>query len=232
MTLAIIQARYGSSRFPGKVLEDLCGETVLGHVVKRARAAVQDVVVAIPNTPKDARIASCCRDRLRVPVYWYEGAEDDVLGRYLDCAREYRADVVVRLTADCPLLDPEWVATVVAVQALTDAPYVASTAAGGQVDGLDVEVFTRELLEQADVATPAVGREHVTTWVRNTEPRVLLKRRLPLPAGRQHRWTLDTPEDLEWMRMVGGLIDLTPPGTVVWQLCDLLARHPTLARYA
>ena len=230
-TLAIVQARWGSTRFPGKVLEDLCGHPVLAHVVKRAQAAIQDIVVAVPNAPKDARVASCCTEKLRVPVYWYDGAEDDVLGRFVACAREHKADTIIRLTADCPLLDPEWVGAVVALQAITDTPYVASTAAGGQVDGLDVEVFSRELLDRADAATPDVGREHVTTWMRTTEPRILLKRRLPLPGTRQHRWTVDTPEDLDWLRMIGGLIDLTPPRNVAWDLAALLSRRPGLARY-
>jgi len=231
-TLAIVQARWGSTRLPGKVLADLCGHPVLEHVVKRVQQAVPDVVVAIPNTPKDARIAAFCTDKLRVPVFWFEGEESDVLGRYVACAREHKADVIVRITADCPLLDWEWLEAVVVVQAMTGVPYVGSTVLEGQVDGLDCEVFSRDALERADVETFPAAREHVTTWMRMLEPRVLMKRRLPLPGTGIHRWTLDTPDDLAWLRMIGSLINLAPPTNVVWSLCDLLTRSPKLARYS
>lgn len=272
--LCIVQARYGSTRLEGKVLEDLAGHSVLEHVVTRARQAVPDVVVATPGTVKDARIVWEC-ERLQTPCFfWDQGAEADVLGRYVACARERAADTIVRITADCPLLDAEWVGALVVLQAMSGLPYVGSTAAESNVDGLDCEVFSREALEAAETnATEAEEREHVTEWMRRTLAGSYVSRVLSLPDpdvppivgshGNQlwhianlrlhelgaegdvyggvltmgkwtrgrHRWTLDTPDDLAWLRKVAEVIDLTPPRNVVPDLCALLTAHPELARY-
>lgn len=230
-TLAVVAARWNSSRLPGKVMERVGEWTALEHTVRRVQSVVQDVVVAMPNSTYDARIWQYARQTLRVPVYMYDGPEADVLGRLAACAREHRADVVVRVTPDCPFADPVLVSQCVMLAMVGQCPHVETTERVGQVNGLDVQVFGRELLERADRdITDVVSREHVdigalAPW------RQLLTYALPLPGERQHRWVLDTPEDLAWLRMIASRIDCAPPRNMTWPLVELLTQEPGLARY-
>jgi spore coat polysaccharide biosynthesis protein SpsF (cytidylyltransferase family) len=233
VALAIIQARYNSTRLPGKVLEHIGDHTVLEHVVRRVQSAVQDVVVATPNTPKDARIISYTKDKLRTSVYMHDGPENDVLGRYAACAREHKADVIIRITADCPFIDPAMIQALLIVRDLTGADYASNVPDHPQIDGLDCEVFTRAILERADrEATDATDREHVTPWIKRHAARdvIIDSQYDALPAG-AHRWTLDTEQDLAWLNMIANEIDCTPPKNVVPDLVTLLRERPELARY-
>lgn len=242
-TLAIVAARWGSTRLPGKVLEQIGEWTALEHCVRRVQAAVPNVVVAIPNGPKDARIAMYCRDKLRVPCFLWDGPENDVLGRFVACARDRQADVVVRVTPDCPFVDPQMIGLLVMLQQSSGCPYVCNLPLPRpQVDGLDCEVFTRELLEETQYRRPtrAEVREHVSSLMRWTAQwHLVLDRPLNLhdqrimgkPFG-QDRWTLDTPADLAWFREIAKRIDVTPPRAVTWDLVELLNAEPQLRRYA
>jgi spore coat polysaccharide biosynthesis protein SpsF len=200
--VAIVQARVASTRLPAKILLDLGGRTALEHCLGRARRirGVDEVVVATSNTPADdviARVAS----RLGYPVA--RGSEHDVLSRYVIAARRADADYVIRLTSDCPLLDPD-VSFVVAqgflrTQGTADALDYASNVASRRLPrGLDTEIMTRAALERADRgAEGEAEREHVTLRIygRPAEFRVAEF----LPAGSfslgHHRWTLDTLDD-------------------------------------
>jgi len=166
-TVAIIQARMGSSRLPGKVLEDVSGQSVLAHTVRRAIAieGVDRVVVATTRSCADDAIVAECQ---RLGVTSVRGSQDDVLGRYTEAARMSDDDHVVRITSDCPLLDPTLSAEV--VRALHDSvaegrvvDYVSNTLVRRLPRGLDTEAFTREALERAHrtACTPR-EREHVT----------------------------------------------------------------------
>jgi len=233
-TLAIIAARWNSSRLPGKVLEHVGEWPALEHVVRRTQQAVQDVVVACPNTPKDARIVSYCTQKLRVPVFMWDGPESDVLGRYAACAAEHKASVVVRITADCPFLDPALVAGLVALQAYTGVDYVGCTETESDINGQDCEVFTRRVLDAADQwARPEMPiREHVGRAIGVACERTLhVQRQVFTPSTVRYRWTLDAPDDLTWLNMIAGRIDVTPPRTVTLDLLALLNAEPDLARY-
>jgi spore coat polysaccharide biosynthesis protein SpsF len=203
-TVAIIQARMGSTRLPGKVLADLGGRTVLARVVRRtARARELDAVwVATTEAPgDDAVVAECAA--LGVPVF--RGSEDDVLDRYRDAACAADAAVVVRITADCPLIDPELIDRVVeAMFAAEPRPDYASTALQRTLPrGLDVEAFTAAALDHAwQEAREPYQRAHVTAYLYEHPERFAL---LPVvvaapPGAAELRWTVDTPEDLELVR--------------------------------
>ena len=148
-TVAIVQARTTSTRFPGKVLADLAGQPLLAWVLRRARAsAVDDVVVATTvNVEDDQVIAIAEREDAR----WFRGDEHDVLGRYVHAAREAGADVVVRLTADCPMLDAEVVDRVIG--ALCDDPesvdYASNVIVRTFPQGLDAEALFFDVLLRA-----------------------------------------------------------------------------------
>jgi spore coat polysaccharide biosynthesis protein SpsF len=201
-TLAIIQARIGSTRLPGKVLVDLGGATVLARVVHRLERSQQitKMVVATTSVPADEVIVSECE---RLQVSCFRGSEDDVLDRYYQAARSYTADAVLRITSDCPLIDPELVDETVRVFRNEHADYASNVSPRTYPRGLDAEVMTSSALERAwREAREPYEREHVTPYLYE-HPKSF---RLASVRGdvdySHYRWTLDTPGDLELLRAV------------------------------
>jgi spore coat polysaccharide biosynthesis protein SpsF len=201
-TVAIIQARLGSERLPGKVLLDLEGKSVLERVVSRARAIerADAVVVATSQVAADDRIAAECR-RLRVECV--RGSEDDVLDRFVAAAEHARAEACVRITADCPLLDPGVSDSIIRRfdEANGAADYVSNKIPQSFPRGLDTEVFTRDALERAwrDAKLPH-ERAHVTPYLYH-HPELFRLISVTSDVDRADwRWTIDTPEDLEFVR--------------------------------
>lgn len=205
--VGIIQARMSSSRLPGKVLAELGGDTMLSHVVRRLRAArrITDVAIATSTAREDDAIA---REASRLGALIHRGSLGDVLSRYLGAARATSADAIVRVTADCPLLDPGVVDQVVA--ALSDAvDYASNTHERWFPRGLDVEALHRDTLERlARLGTSAAAREHVTAFVMEAPA---LFRIAQIRAARNDadlRWTVDTPDDLAMARRLYDELEL------------------------
>lgn len=199
-TVAVVQARMGSTRLPGKVLADLEGRPMLAWVLERlGRARTLDAVaVATSTEPGDDPVAELCR-RLDVPVF--RGSEEDVLDRYAGAARRFRADAVVRITADCPLVDPEVVDRVIERFRDAGADYASNTLERTYPQGLDVEVFRREALERAArEAREPWERAHVTPYVYRHPEIFALESVTHDRDLSRHRWTVDTREDLELVR--------------------------------
>jgi spore coat polysaccharide biosynthesis protein SpsF len=209
-TVAIVQARTTSSRFPGKVLADLAGQPLLVWVLRRAKAAaVDDVVVATTvNAEDDALLEIAEREGVR----WFRGDEHDVLGRYVSAAREARADAVVRLTADCPMLDVEVVDRV--ISALGDEPELVDYAANVIVrtfpQGLDAEALFFEVLARTErIATSPESREHVTWFVREERPDLFKLRSVTAETDDSDlQWSVDRPEDLKRVRAIFAALGL------------------------
>jgi spore coat polysaccharide biosynthesis protein SpsF len=200
--VAVIQARMGSKRLPGKVLKDLGGDTVLGRVVSRVRQCrlVNDLVVATSTDPADDIILNECR---RLGIRAFRGSEQDVLDRYYRAAREAQADVVVRITSDCPLIDPG--VSDKTIQAFLDVrpDYASNVLERTYPRGLDTEVVTLAALECAwRDAREAYQREHVTPFLYERPEHFRLLSVKGNHDYSQYRWTLDTPEDLEFLRAV------------------------------
>ncbi len=201
-TLAIVQARMGSSRLPGKVLMDLGGETALARVVHRLRRAtlVQEIVVATSTSAADDAIVAEC-ERLQVPCF--RASEHDVLDRYYRCTEAWGASSVVRITADCPVIDPEVVDFTIRSFFESSCDYASNALVATYPRGLDVEVFTAAALERAWSHThQPYEREHVTPYFYEHPE---LFRLLSVTADADyshHRWTLDTVEDLQLLRAI------------------------------
>jgi glutamate-1-semialdehyde 2,1-aminomutase/spore coat polysaccharide biosynthesis protein SpsF len=227
-TVAIIQARLGSRRLPRKMLLDVGGRPALEQTLRRVRRAraVDEFVLATTNQPQDRPLLDLA-ERLGLPAF--AGDEDDVLDRFYRAAAARRADVVVRLTGDCPLHDGAVIDRV--VRAFHEHPgradYASNVAPPTFPDGLDVEVFPYALLERlwGEVKEPA-DREHVTTFVRGRPERFRLVNVVHEGEDLSGlRWTLDETEDLEFIRWVY----TTLAGREDFGYCDvldLLRRHP------
>ena len=237
---AVIQARMGSTRLPGKVLADLGGCSMLARVCSRvARAATVDqVVVATTLEPDDQQIVDEC---WRLAVACFRGSEQDVLDRYYQAAEAYRADAVVRITADCPLIDPEVIDRVVSTflkerdQALlrpqegTRFLFCSNTLERTWPRGLDTEVIGADALEHAwHEASEPHQRVHVTPYIyEHPESFELLSVTGPEDFS-NGRWTVDWPEDLRFVRAVYGRLE--DDETFSWRdVQQLLVREPALA---
>ena len=192
----------GSTRLPGKVLEDLGGMTVLEWVLRGCRAAglVDEVVVATSTDPRDDAVEEAAR-RLGVAVV--RGSEDDVLSRFLLALDEHPADAVVRVTADCPFVDPDLIdALVGSWRGVEGLDYVSTVLVRTLPHGLDVELVTAEALRRVgDVAT-GHHRVHVTSGVYTAPDDFRVMGLCFAPPASDIRVTLDTPEDLRMLRAV------------------------------
>jgi len=200
--VGIIQARMGSTRLPGKVLKDLGGETVLARVVNRVRRAalVDEVVVATSILPADDAIAVECE---ALKVACFRGDELDVLDRYYRAAQEFAADVIVRITSDCPLIDPELIDATIRSRLDQKADYASNALARSYPRGLDVEAFTAEALARAwSAAKEEYQRIHVTPYLYGHPESFKVISTAGEIDHSQYRWTLDTPEDLELIRAI------------------------------
>lgn len=203
--VAIIQARMGSTRLPGKVLCDLDGKPMLARVVTRARRAAQinEVIVATSTLAADQEITALCAER---GWPFFRGDEQDVLDRYYRAALAFHADVVVRITADCPMIDPEALDQVVTALLENEASsdYACNFHPRRTYPrGLDAEALRFDVLERCwQEATAAANREHVTSFIYQ-HPEAFALRGVESGGDFSHlRWTVDTPEDLELARAI------------------------------
>ncbi len=232
-TVAIVQARMGSTRLPGKALVPIEGRPMIARVLERlARCRLLDaLVVAIPDTPDNEPLAAAAE---QAGAQVCRGSEEDVLGRYLRAAEQSDADPIVRITSDCPLIDPELVDRT--IEAFLDrqpsADLVCNTRPRRWPRGLDTEVVARRALEHAATAcTDPTLREHVTAPL-YAAPEHYAISGLDSEEDHSHlRWTVDTAEDLAFVREVYAALD-PPSGTPFgWRaVLELLERRPELLR--
>lgn len=198
--IAIIQARMSSTRLPGKVLMPLAGKPVLWHVVRRIRACqtITKVVVATSTDTTDDAIEAWCQS---TDVSCFRGSLSDVLDRYYQAGLVHAADVVVRITADCPAVDPTIVDEV--VRGFLAGGYEYYGLAGEFPDGLDCTVFAFSALARAwREALLASEREHVGPYIEK-HPEIFKSGSLKKFSGLSHyRWTLDEPRDYEFLQRV------------------------------
>ncbi len=199
--VAVVQARMGSTRLPGKVMKPLQGVPMIELLLQRlARAeSLNQIVVAVPEAPANQPLAEQVR---RLGFECIEGSEADVLARYLLASRHTGAEVLVRITADCPLVDPALVDEAVREFTRRGVDYLSNGGPPAYPDGLDIEVFKASALERAGRETQeAYDREHVTPYLRR--PGLFQTATLPCPedlAGL--RWTVDEPEDFAVVKAV------------------------------
>jgi len=200
--VAIIQARMGSTRLPGKILAEIEGHPMLWQVARRVQAAktVEKIVVATTTERSDDIVEAFCREH---GLNCFRGSEKDVLDRYYRAAREYNAHAVVRITSDCPLIDPEIVDRTVRSFLQERPDYASNSLACGYPRGLDTEVMSLSVLETAwREATADYQRAHVTPFFYENPERFKI---LPITAEEEYsalRWTVDRPEDLEFIRAI------------------------------
>ncbi len=198
----IIQARCGSSRLPGKVLLPLVGVTVMEHVVKRAQKAnfIDKVILATTTKEEDQQLVNLA-EKLGISVYC--GSESDVLDRYYQAAKQYKVNHIVRITSDCPVIDPQVVDKVVHTYFKEKVDYCSNTLTESYPDGEDVETFSFAALEKAwqEAKLPS-EREHVTPYIKKHSEMFKLYAVSNGENLGDHRWTLDREEDYKFLEIL------------------------------
>ncbi|GIN74769.1 spore coat protein [Bacillus sp. J14TS2] len=202
--VAIIQARMGSTRLPGKVLKKVLNRSLLEYQLERIAKAneLDGYVVATTTKDQDQAIVKLC-DKLGVPVF--RGSEEDVLSRYFAAASYYQADVVIRLTSDCPLIDPHIIDQVIQryCAELNHYDYVSNVLKRTFPRGMDIEVFSYEALTKCHQLAKQKGdREHVTRFLYQHPRQFKLLNVENSQDQSEHRWTVDTWEDFKLIRKI------------------------------
>jgi spore coat polysaccharide biosynthesis protein SpsF len=226
----IIQARMGSTRLSGKVLKEIKGKTVLSHVIDRVRQSksIEDIVIATTTYERDDNIEA---EAMKCGANVFRGSEEDVLNRYYYAAKQNNIDVIVRITSDCPVIDPYVIDDLISVY--LDGKYDLVTNAGSDLTqrtyprGLDTEVFSFQVLQDAFVnAKEKYQSEHVTPYIYEHNNKIhYFKNDVDYS---RYRWTLDTEEDFElineiYKRMYKGRHDF-----YLNDIIELFEREPNL----
>jgi spore coat polysaccharide biosynthesis protein SpsF (cytidylyltransferase family) len=224
-TLCIIQARMGATRLPGKVLMEAGGVPLLEYEIRRVKQAgrIDSIVVATTIQKEDDAVEALCK---RLGVDCCRGPGDDVLERFRQCAAGYPDySAIVRITGDCPLIDPSVIDEVIDLFESEELDYASNVLEETFPDGMDVEVFTREaLFKAAEKATLVSEREHVTPYIRAQSH--FKKGNVVAPHDFSHiRLTVDEPADFE---VISFLIEHSPKDAGYLDHIALLTKHPDL----
>jgi len=220
-TVIISQARMTSTRLPGKVLKKVQGKSLLEYQIERLKRSriADEIVIATTTNESDLLIVELCQ---QLQVKYFRGSEEDVLSRYYEAAKKFKADVVVRVTSDCPVIDPMVIDSVISyfLEKYPDFDYISNTQERSFPRGMDTEVFSIKALTEAfNETTAKPDREHVTTFIRHQGDRYKLGGLTYHENQSLHRWTVDTEEDLN---LVSKIIDALYPEKVDFTLKDIL----------
>lgn len=229
-TVIISQARMGSTRLPGKVLQSAAGKTFLEHHIARLRRVSRAGAVWIATTtlPQDDAIVELC-EKLGVPSF--RGSENDVLSRYHGTATAAGAERVVRVTSDCPLIDPTTVDHVIARMDELQPDYVSNTLTRSFPRGLDCEVCTFAALDEAHrLAARPEEREHVTPYIYWRPERFRIEQVVCESDLSRHRWTVDTPQDADLCRKLIEAASAIQPDFGMADVLEVIKAHPDWPR--
>ncbi len=223
-----VQARMGSTRLPGKILQPVFGKPLLKYMVERLREVknADEIVVLTTTEASDDIVEDFCQ---KEGVACFRGSENDVLERYYQAALQRRPDAIVRVTADCPLIDPEIVDAVIdAFKRESPAiDYISNSLKRTYPRGLDVEIFSFEALKKAyQLAIKPEEREHVTVYLYRHPELFKLKNMAHHPSLSQYRWTVDTQEDFTLIRLILEHLYPDNPAFRLQDVLSLLKKYP------
>ncbi len=226
--VAIIQARMGSTRLSGKVLKEIVGKPLLWHLINRLRKSksLQEIVIATTSSESDKKIIEFCKLNA---INHFEGSENDVLDRYYQAAKKFGADSVVRITADCPVIDPQIVDEV--INEYKKGGYDVCGLSGEFPDGLDVEIFSFKTLEDTwkNAKLPS-EREHVSPYMWNHPEKFRLGKYVKFKNLGHYRWTVDEERDLRFIREIFSRLYKPDEIFLTDDILNLIEREPELLK--
>jgi len=228
--LIIVQARMTSTRLPGKVMKIVCDKPLLEHLINRLRRVkyADQVVIATTVNDTDNQIVNLCKE---LGTLYYRGSEGDVLGRYYEAAVKYGGDIIIRITSDCPVIDPEVVDYLINFFAnnIEKYDYVSNTLERSYPKGMDAEITSFDTLKEAHFnAYDPFDRENVTPFIKKRPQQFRLYNILYKTDMSRCRWTVDTPEDLELITKIYDALYYKNPLFSLNDILDLMNSNPQL----
>lgn len=224
----IVQARLGSSRLPRKVLHKVVGKPLLGLLIEQIQRSQQahEKIIATTLSSADDAIEVLCKEE---GIVCFRGSEEDVLSRFYEAAKSVNADIIVRITADCPLIDPKVIDDVILGYLKQEGKigYVSNTMERTYPRGMDVEVFSFEMLEQAhQTSDDPYEREHVTPGIQKRCGEENIVQVLYKEDYSDFRWTVDTEEDLKLIHKLLEEVYPNYPEFTLEHLINAYKAHP------
>ena len=229
-TVAIIQARIGSTRLPNKIMKPIFGKPILWHVWNRLSFAknIDKIVIATTTLKEDDAIQSFCEDN---GIGFSRGSSDDVLSRYYEAAKKFEANIVIRITSDCPVIDPLVADKIIDNYKNDNVDYMSNGMIRTFPRGLDTEIFSFKVLEKAyNEAIKPYEREHVTPYIYQNPDKFSTKSFLNDEDLSHFRWTVDTPEDF---KLIEEIYNALYPVKVIFlmeDILDLFKKNPDLTK--
>lgn len=226
--VAIIQARMNSTRLPGKVLYKVLNQALLTLQIERIKRVplIDEIVIATTINSGDEPIIELCQ---KLDVAYYRGSELDVLTRYYEAATVFKANAIVRLTSDCPVIDPFTINRVISHYLFhsSSLDYASNILKRSYPRGMDTEILSIEALRVAHhEATSMHDREHVTPYIYNNPERFRLEPVEYISNESHHRWTVDTIEDFQLIAKIIEALYPSNPGFTLEHMLALLQEHP------
>jgi len=229
ITAVVVQARMASSRLPGKVLMDLGGRTVLSHVIERCMAIRNSSIVCCAVSDR-ADCEPVAEEAERCGAIVFRGSDHDVLERYYMAAVDLKADAILRVTSDCPLIDPEVAANLIDLFCSTGADFATNNMPPLWPHGLDCEAISLKWLERAwKEAVDPMDREHVSPFIRRHPDARIVNLKGPGGQFSDHRWTLDYPEDIEFFRALFAQLPREPQIASMKKILSILSIQPEIS---
>lgn len=224
----IVQARMGSTRLPGKIFKEVEGKSLLSYQIERLKRVhhISGIIIATTENPQDDLIVKFCKE---AGVLFFRGNEEDVLDRYYRAAKAFSADVIIRITSDCPLIDPEIIDAILNfyIENYPSYDYVSNAIERTFPRGLDVEVFSFACLKKAACEAKLLyEREHVTPYFRFNPDFFRLGNFTQQPNESHHRWTLDTVEDFNLIAKIIQALYPANPYFNQHDILNLIAKNP------
>lgn len=224
----IIQARLGSTRLPGKILRPILGRPMLSYLIERVRRIQHShtLIVATTQLPRDDEIVSYCENE---NVLYYRGSEEDVLDRYYQTCCHFPTDLIVRITSDCPLIDPAIIDQAISllIKNSSQLDYVSNTLLRTFPRGMDVEVFTFQALKiAAQEASRPFDREHVTPYIYKHPDLFNIANLVYMADEAKYRLTVDTIEDFNLVNKIFENLYPTNKNFTLTDILDILKVHP------
>jgi spore coat polysaccharide biosynthesis protein SpsF len=226
--LIIVQVRMGATRFPGKPMKQVKGKPLLNYLIERVIAAklADQVIIATTTEKQDQEIVQLC-DKAQISLF--TGSEHDVLDRYYQAAKEFKADAIVRITGDCPLIDPQVIDEVIEyyLNHFPQFDYVSNMLKPSYPRGMDVEIFSFQTLAKANKeASAPEEREHVTLYIYEHPEQFSLGNVEYKENLFHYRWTVDTEEDFKLVSLLLSALSEKKPHYTLEDLSELMKQHP------
>lgn len=230
----IIQARLGSNRLPEKILKLIQGKPVLELFLERAKriTGLDEIIIATTEQAEDDRILEFCK---RTDIPYFRGSVTDVLDRFFQASKNFKLDHIVRITSDCPLFDPQLSSEVVAFYHQNpNLDQASNNSSHLYPHGLDTEIFSFDALQKAArEAKTSYEREHVTPFIRDPKNSFQLGQAPQSLAAKiysHYRWTLDYPEDFEFIKRIYDELYLEKPAFAAKDIIELISQKPELLK--